>query len=245
MKSAHVILSFNKINQTIQCLSFLIKIVSPRKTPIFLVHNGSHSGIVDELQVKFPEIHHIVLENNFGFTGGANHGLNEAFCYADWVYFHTNDTETLCLPEQLPPNPSLLAPMIKRRNQDSLDSLGAYLDLSNLKPQHFRDELGFEHLLSSLKKEKLNIVPYIPGTAFLIHRDVFQDLGGFDQSFHTYWEDIDFSYRLYKKNPQALGVCRAWVLKHKIGRTCHKDPFYTQNLFPRNRELFRAKHNIK
>jgi len=244
MKCAHVILSFNKINQTIQCLNSLLKVASPKRTPIILVHNGSHLEVVSKLQSNFPAIYHLILESNIGFAGGANSGITEAFHYADWVYFHTNDTETICLPDILPHQPAMLAPMIKRRDQDNLDSLGGYIDLTTLKPHHFRDDFGFEHLLTVSNNEKLNVAPYVPGTAFLVHKDPFSAMGGFDQSFHTYWEDIDFSYRLYKKNKQALGLCRQWVLKHKIGKTCHKNPFYTQYLFPRNRELFKTKHNI-
>src|SRR5690606_2360973 len=74
---------------------------------------------------------------------------------------------------------------------------------------------------------------YIPGTTFLAHQSAFEKVGGFDESLHTYWEDVDLSVRANRAGIH-LGVAPQWEFLHKVGKTCHKDPFYTRHLFHRN-----------
>jgi GT2 family glycosyltransferase len=58
-----------------------------------------------------------------------------------------------------------------------------------------------------------------------------------DTTFHTYWEDVDFSMRAHRndisifRNPEA-------ELLHGIGKTCHKKPYYSLFLYQRNRLKF-------
>lgn len=142
----------------------------------------------------------------------------------------------------------LYGPKIFKRKTQEIDSLGGKLELASLKPFHCKKPNEFEQTLISYQKGDHTFAPYIPGTAFLIHQDVFSLLQGFDETYHTYWEDIDLSYRFLNQLPQwdtlKMGLVEAWQLRHGIGKTCHKKPFYTQELFPRNKKLFAQKHGL-
>jgi len=74
-------------------------------------------------------------------------------------------------------------------------------------------------------------------------QNTFEQLQGFDERFHTYWEDVDFSLRAHKKNI-SLGYCDKTIFRHKIGKTCHKDRFYTYELFQRNRGRCMTKNSL-
>jgi GT2 family glycosyltransferase len=90
-------------------------------------------------------------------------------------------------------------------------------------------------------KQNLFILPYVPGTAFLIDHSSYQSLlqpTFFDESYHTYWEDVDLSLKALSSGIK-LSALPTWKLSHGIGKTCHKDRFYTSELFPRNRDKFR------
>ena len=63
-----------------------------------------------------------------------------------------------------------------------------------------------------------NRVFYADGAAFLIRKDVFKELGGFDPAFFMYAEDIDLSWRarLYGYRIQPLPTA---IVYHAFGAT--------------------------
>jgi GT2 family glycosyltransferase len=240
------LLSFNHPQHTTNCLQSILKHVPA--TQVTLIHNGSRPQVVNQLQLAFPNIHHHVLPENRGFTGGANAALEQAFLHSNWCFFITND----CLLESAPlapAKPGLWAPLIWRRKTDQLDSCGGQFSPLTGKLRHFRDVGDAKILLRKKdgKPNKLreNLHPqhfYVPGTAFYLDRSTFQSLSGFDESLHTYWEDVDFSVRATIAG-HHLGICEKTHVRHKIGKTCHKDPFYTRVLFQRNRRTVSARYS--
>lgn len=236
----HMVLSYNKPQLTRACLQALLDGGGVLPEKILLIHNGSSFEVVRELKNEWPKLNHLELPENRGFTGGANAGLKLSFERSEWVFFHTNDTETIELPKALPTAPALYAPLIFKRKSAQIDSLGAWINLRELRPQHCRQPGEFEQI----RDQGLNgeSFVYVPGTAFLMHRNIWLEFGPFDESYHTYWEDIDLSYRIFRKQTDLLRTLPDWKLRHAIGKTCHKKAFYTQELFPRNRLKFAAKY---
>lgn len=222
MNLGYVVLSYNHPNLTARTLQSLIKQGLSNKT--LLVHNGSREEVVESLQQQFPEIQHLVIPENRGFSGGANAGLKSAFKLYPWVFFLTNDCVYI-EGASLPTQSGLYAPLIFRRKISMVDSLGGTVNL--LKAQ-------LRHLRESDYKLKTHIYFYVPGTAFLIHKDVFNETGGFDETLGTYWEDVDLSLRL-KATRFKMSALPNWQVLHSVGKTCHKDSYYTIFLFNRNR----------
>lgn len=229
---AVVVLTYNHPEISFKCLTSILDL-DPLLS-VFVVHNGSDLKNTVDLQQKFPQFKHLILEKNSGYTGGANFGLVQAFKEFSYVLFLTNDTELVSLPER--PPQGFCSVTIMKRNTQVIDSIFGLIDFKNGKLKHLKSENEFAmHAQSTL---------YIPGTAFWIDRDTFQKLQGFDESFHTYWDDVDFSFRAHLQN-QVLGYSKDTIVKHKIGKTCHKDDFYTYYLFQRNRKKFFKKHQLQ
>lgn len=173
------------------------------------------------------------MPENKGYTGGCNFALRTLLKKFEWCYFLTNDVTLVNLGE-LPKNPGFFAPRIWRRKVGVMDSLGGGFIPAEQKLYHLKEE-GEIHSLPE------GTLSYIPGTAFLIHRDVFFKTGDFDESLHTYWEDVDFSQRV-KLAGFKLDAIVNFELIHKVGKTCHKDSFYTNHLFHRNKEIISSKY---
>ncbi len=233
---AAAVLSYNHPEHTANCLQSALNFFKAQN--IFLIHNGSLSQHKQTLKNQFPDIHHIELVINKGFTGGANTLLKFAFKSHSTVLFLTNDTELTAVDFSFKnnlKNPDLFFSSIKlmKRNSNDVDSVMGFLNPSCGKLSHQK------------KNELFNkkLIPYIPGTAFWISKKYFELLGGFDESFHTYWEDVDFSLRAQKLGLE-LNQDQNTIAKHKIGKTCHKDRFYTYHLYQRNRGRFMRKHHM-
>lgn len=236
------ILSFNHPQHTSRCVRSTLPFLQPEN--LHLIHNGSRAENITQLKNEFPQIHHHTLEINKGFTGGANFALQTLFTTTntDWVFFVTNDCELLSTPTP-PPKPGLFAPLIYRRKLTQIDSIGAVFYPLKGKLEHIRETpraLSELTHRSHLKHWQTRYF-YVPGTAFYIHRETHQALQGFDESLHTYWEDVDLSARA-RQQSLTLGIHPTTQLLHKVGKTCHKDPFYTNVLFKKNRRTISQRY---
>ncbi len=232
MNFAVAILTYNHPNISIDCIQSVKSVVADSK--IFVIHNGSLPQHIEKVKTQFPELNHLIQLENKGYTGGCNFTFKELFKHYDWIYFLTNDIQLLSLGP-LPIKPGLYAPRIWRRKIGVVDSIGGAFIPKEEKLYHLKSE----NELNSLPEGQL---PYIPGTAFLLHREVYEKVGGMDETLHTYWEDVDFSQRV-RLTGFPMDSILNFELIHKVGKTCHKDPFYTNHLFKRNREIVSKRYS--
>jgi GT2 family glycosyltransferase len=219
---ATVILSFNHPDLTERCVRSALEILPPET--IVLVHNGSEERWIHRQQKQFPQIHHLILKHNKGFTGGANAGLRKAFEQTAWVLFLTNDCKLLKTTNP-PQEPGFFAPLIWARKIGRIDSLGGVLDLQRAHLRHLK-----EPNFKATAQERF----YVPGTAFWMHRSVFERAEGFDEGLGTYWEDVDLSLKAAKLGLR-LDIEPDTEILHGIGKTCHSSSHYTTYLYQRNR----------
>jgi GT2 family glycosyltransferase len=230
------VLYYNKVELTSRCIkSILDSGYSPAH--VFCFSNGSKNAFHVEIQKRFPCLQHLGTSQNRGFSGGFNDTLTGVFSTgADSVLFCTNDTTVTCHAAEAcemtarETGADLVAPCITYQNHPSrIDSIGAYFDPVRCVLSHYRDR----NLPIILNGEN----DYIPGTALWINRRAFNVLGGVDERFHTYWEDVDLCFRARK---QGLIMARSYDahILHGVGRTCHKKPVYTTFYFQRNRIRF-------
>lgn len=229
---AVVVLTYNHPEITSKCLASVA--LQSAMAEVFVVHNGSEEKNSKLIQKNYPQLTHLFLSENRGYTGGANFGLREAFKKYEQVLFLTNDTELIQLPQNIPPYFSSVT--IQKRNTHLIDSILGFVDLKKGHLKHLKEESD----LTQLPTQNF----YIPGTAFWMDQQTFEKLNGFDETFHTYWDDVDLSYRATLQNI-TLNYSKDTVVKHKIGKTCHKNAFYTYYLFQRNRKKFILKHNLQ
>ncbi|MEZ0391376.1 MAG: glycosyltransferase family 2 protein [Pseudobdellovibrionaceae bacterium] len=225
-----VVLSYNHPELTERTLkSVQLHFSDPE---ILLVHNGSLVQHQTRLQESFPKIEHLQIENNRGYPGGANAGLKQAFQNSEWVLFLTNDCQLL--EWQTPPTPGLIAPLIWARKIGRVDSLGGSFEIHRAHLSHCKSEEEFSKAENS----------YVPGTAFWLHRDIFNSVGGFDESLEMFWEDVDFSLRVAQAGYPLQTDSKTQIL-HAVGKTTHKNSHYTTYLFQRNRKRISLKYAKK
>jgi GT2 family glycosyltransferase len=238
------VLSFNHPEITKKTVLSALEFATPEN--VMLTHNGSDEKNILDLKTTFPLIQHLVVEKNSGYTKGANITLQTGFKTHNWVLFLTNDCVLKSRPEK-PKTSGFWAPCIYRRKIAHVDSLGGTLNLLTGQLRHLRTPTEATRILNASKiKKQTYLSPqfYIPGTAFYLDKDSFHRIGVFDESLHTYWEDVDYSLRATKLNV-PMGLCENTKIIHAVGKTCHKKPMYTQYLFHRNRSKICKRYGPK
>ncbi len=234
--TAIIVLYYNKVRLTIQCIQ---SILAARYPPgqVFCFDNGSSPDVAAQVRQFFPTCNHLGIPNNLGFSGGFNRSLAHVFSSTfTSAMFCTNDTHIqshtveTCAATAAQTRAGIVAPLITHlSNPDKIDAIGAWFDKETGLLHHYQEQ----NLPILLAPDK----DYIPGTALWITKAAFTTLGGTDESFHMYWEDVDLCFRAHQHH---IPLARAYEahIAHGGGQTCRKKPLYTTFYFQRNRIRF-------
>lgn len=231
-----IVLYYNKLRLTVQCLQAVLDTgyAGPR---IYCFDNGSKEEVYREISATFPQCNHLRIPENLGFSGGFNRSLKAVFDAGfNSALFITNDTlirpeaAEACLETARQTGAGMVAPLVVyKTDPDNIDSIGAFFDEESALIRHYH-EPGLPLLLDPA-------TDYIPGTAVWIDKATFEALGGTDESYHMYWEDVDLCFRASEKGI-LMARCYEAVLSHGGGQTTRKKPLYTTFYFHRNRIRF-------
>ena len=206
------------------CLTSLNKCSYPN-LEIIVIDNASLDDSVQFIKSNFPEVNLIQSEYNRGFAGGCNFGAqhakgnyllilnNDTIHESDWIDHLVNMMESNS-------NISAVQPKIKNfDNRDYFDYAGAC--------GGFIDKYCFPfargRIFNTIEKDEGQYddpckIFWASGTAFLTRKNIFDQLGGFDETFFAHMEEIDYHWK-----SQMLGneiwVEPASVIFHKGAMT--------------------------
>ncbi len=176
---------------------------------VILVDNNSEGNDVERLQKECPEIVFIRSERNLGFGGANNLGAGRAS--QKYLFFLNNDTiltsnvpSTLALllderQDVAVAGPALLNPDGSLQMSFGYDPtilnewrMKKLQRLSKENPARFSDNM------KPMMKNGAT-VDWLTGAALMVRKTVFEELGGFDDSFFMYFEDADLCRRIREK----------------------------------------------
>jgi GT2 family glycosyltransferase len=203
-----ILVNYNKRDDIVRCLRSVLKTSEPA-FEVVVVDNASTDGSADVVEEEFPGVITIRSDTNLGFGAGCNLGVSHAS--ASCLVFLNPDT----LVES-----GWLGPLI-----ESVDSQAVGLATSKILMLDELDRIntcgntvhitgltlcrGLGAPSSSFADEEE--VDAVSGAAFAIRRDVFEALGGFDESMFLYMEDTDLSLRARLAGWQSVCVPRSRV----------------------------------
>ena len=159
---------------------------------ILVVANGSQDGSVEWL--KDHEIPSIFLEENTGFSGAVNVGIRA--CETPYVILLNNDTEPYpdyvgelvrCM-DRFPEVFSASSKMLQLSNRELMDDAG---DMYSVLGWAYQRGVGQP---ASRYSRARQVFAACAGAA-IYRREVFEEIGYFDESHFAYLEDIDVGYR--------------------------------------------------
>jgi GT2 family glycosyltransferase len=163
---------------------------------VIVVDNGSHDGSVQYLKDNFKQVKIISLSENKGYSHGINVGAEEAA--GDILAFLNNDIEVT--PNWLSEAVAKLysadnigavqCKSIYHGAKDIIDCVGLSIDRCNV-----------VHIIGRNQKDtgqydSLSEIGAFSGGAMLIRKELFEQIGRFDETYFMYFEDVDLSWRL-------------------------------------------------
>jgi len=227
-----MVLNYNGRPYLDACLSSLGAIDYPGgKYEILLVDNGSTDGSADFVSEKFPDVRILKLDKNYGFSKGNNIGTGDARC--EYVTFLNNDTvvDKHWLKE--------LAVAITEEDGLIVDSKVVYFhdkDILNI-GRGFLNRWGVGFCKGAGEPHSLFNEPvyihHATGCSMMIKKDDFIKIGGFDEDFFSYHEDIDFGWRAWICGYRIKYIPSS-VVYHKSGGTAGGFSPYKTYLITRN-----------
>jgi N-acetylglucosaminyl-diphospho-decaprenol L-rhamnosyltransferase len=159
-----------------------------------------------------PAVRSLALEHNPGF-GAACNSL-AATSDATWLLLLNPDAKVVEWPTSpdFPTSGTIYGAQQLRPSGDRIHSSG--------KSWTVRDEIAVAWLRKH--PEPPSGVGYVSGGAMLVEREVFLKLGGFDEGFFLFYEDIDLCLRAGKMGT-AVSVDPDFVVHHELGHSARQD----------------------
>ena len=161
---------------------------------VIMVDNGSSDGSISVVKRDFPEVQIIGLSDNTGFANAVNVGIKETG--AKYVFLLNNDT--VCEEGVIE---ALVKVLDKKKSVFSVQA-----KMLQIKEPHLIDDAGDYYCAlgwafapskdkdNSRYSRRINVTSACAGAA-MYRREVFEEIGYFDEAHFCYLEDVDVGYR--------------------------------------------------
>ena len=194
-----VLVHLNAYKHTALCLRSLETMTYPN-TEIIVVDNGSVDGSGIRLKEEFPSATHIRSDENEGFTGGNNIGIDHAMSHGcDHVLLLNNDTIITS---------SFLEPLVERLVGDDMiaavsgkiyyypDALDGKKNIIWYAGVYQKWHTGYNHI-GVLEEDHGQFdvampTEYASGCLMLMRGELIKKIGGFSKEYFIYWEESDW-----------------------------------------------------
>jgi N-acetylglucosaminyl-diphospho-decaprenol L-rhamnosyltransferase len=204
---------------------------------VIVVDNGSADGTAEWVCLRFPHIRIEKMSRNTGFGAACNRGASAAI--APIVVFVNNDA--LVKPGWLEPLATELESSadvvicggltLFDDQPDVVNSAGVRLSLSGA-----GSDIGFGACIHAVDLTARD-VGGVSGVSMAVQRDWFLRVGGFDERFFMYFEDVDLCLRAWMGGKRVRFAPES-VVRHRFGGSAGSRYSTTRNFYgSRNRLL--------
>lgn len=202
-----ILVNYNGSDIITDCLNSLEKVINKDNCEIIIVDNNSQDESVDIIENQFSDIKLIKLPKNVGFGAGNNAGTK----IATGEFLFLLNTDTILIEN----TPQILSDYLHQNQDVGVVSCritfedGSYQLSCGKLPNiiiEFIDKFRYtldrkwHSIFSSLYDRQYSSVKkvgWVTGACLMIRRDIFEKLGGFDESFFMYFEDKDLCKRVH------------------------------------------------
>ncbi|MCX8524008.1 glycosyltransferase family 2 protein [Chryseobacterium formosus] len=239
VKLSIIIVNYNVTQLLRNCLLSIEKYLKNISYEVIVIDNKSPDSSWGDLIPEFPKVHFIASETNDGFSKANNKAIQsakgeyllilnpdteiEGFYMNEILDFADSKPEFGCLGVRMHDANGVFLPESKRSVPDmfnSFEKLFTKFKKNNSK-SYYRNDIG---------EFEVAEVEVITGAFFLVKNAVYNKIGGLDEKYFMYGEDIDICYTLLNHGFQNYYYGKASILHHK-GESSIKDEVYLQRFY--------------
>jgi GT2 family glycosyltransferase len=229
-----VIVSWNVREDLRECLQSLLRDEGSRlesgEIEIIVVDNASTDGTAEMVNLEFPRVKLLVNSQNLGYTKANNIGINHSrgkyilLLNPDTIV-HQGALQALIDCAESHPEAGIIGAKLLnpdgsvQRSARSFPDIGAGLFRNTFLGRLFpNNPFVRRYLLADFGYDEVREVDWVSGAAMLVRRDLIERIGGLDERFWAYCEDVDLCWRTWQAGYKVL-FCPNAVITHKVGRS--------------------------
>ena len=231
-----IVVSFNGRDYLRRCLASVLEHTKGVSCEVIVVDNASWDGSAQMVEAEFPQTALIRLPVNVGFAAGCNRGMQRAA--GEFILLLNPDTELA--EDAFSPmvaycrqNPAvgILGPKLLngdgslqlscRRFPSHLTSLfNRQSVLTRLFP---RNPFSRRYLMTDWAHDRISPADWLSGACAMLRREMVERVGGMDEGYFMYIEDVDLCYRAHQAGYEVVYFPQVAVTHH-IGKSTESMP---------------------
>jgi GT2 family glycosyltransferase len=245
-----IILSWNTRQMLVDCLNSVEATIANLTFEVIVVDNGSTDGSQEMLRERFPSVHLVQNDENVGFAR-AN---NQAMALSRGRYMLLLNSDAIATPDAIQSLVSLA------RKEPRAGIVGAQLVNrdGSFQASHTSFPTLWQEILMLTGLGRLlygqwypshgpeedkgpQTADYVEGACMLVRRDAFEEVGGLDEGYFMYAEEVDWCYSMREKGWQVWYQPAAMVI-HLGGGSSQNRRLQREADLYRSRVQFFRKH---
>ncbi|MEO9021956.1 MAG: glycosyltransferase [Ginsengibacter sp.] len=254
MELSVVIINFNVKYFLEQCLLSVRKAMKSINGEIIVVDNCSTDDSINFLPEKFKDVHFIWNTENVGFARANNQAIKIARgdyililnpdtlvpedCFIKCIDFLKSKHNEAALGIKMVDGSGQFLKESKRAFPSPLTSLFKLTGFAALFPQ---SRVFSKYHLGYLDENRNQKVDVLAGAFIMVPRKIIDRVGGFDEDFFMYGEDVDLSYRIQKAGFQNYYFAESSIIHFK-GESTKKGSLNYVKMFYSAMSIFVKKH---
>ncbi|MBD0833057.1 glycosyltransferase family 2 protein [Aestuariibaculum sediminum] len=244
MKLSIVILNYNVRYFLELCLKSVQAAITDIDAEIIVVDNDSEDSSCEMVKTLFPDVTLIENHENYGFSKGNNIGVAKA--KGEYICILNPDTvvaeDTFSQLIQFADSKTKLGIV----GCKLINGVGEFLPESKRNVPYLK--VAFKKLLGNpgyyyanhINEDEIGMVRILVGAFMFLKREVYFEVGGFDEAYFMYGEDIDLSYTVRKAGYKNYYYGKTTVIHYK-GESTVRDKHYVRRFYGAM-QIFYRKH---
>jgi GT2 family glycosyltransferase len=233
MKLSVIILSWNDLKVIPDCLQSIYSTTHKTDFEVIVSDNGSTDGSIEFIRKNYPQVRLIENGRNLRFAKANNVGIRAS--RGEYVLILNPDTiihdrtldEAVRMADQKPEVGAFGCRVLNVDGsyQESAwpfrSIRGEWITALYLRPLAYLSNWFVSDVYTGWRGERQRTVDWVSGCFILIRADLLTRLGGFDERFFYYYEDMDLCRRVRQAGYEVLYICEV-TITHLGGHSTKK-----------------------